>query len=260
MNLSLATRALAGKPLATGRMSVQAKLQTAGRSMAEMISGLSGGGSIRMSGVDVKGGATGTAMAGALGLVSAINQFAGLLGGGKKSSGADISGNFRIDRGIARSQDLKLTTHVGKGTAAGSIDLPRWRIDVKGQVQLEANFLTALLQSGSRTSVTQAVPFTVRGRLDKPTVNLDTSKLPGGGLPIPGIDKLLKKAPKGIGSLLQGILGGGVPQQGTGTTGGTAETYPPPPGSEPPPPPSQPQTQPRRITPQDLLKELFRRR
>lgn len=260
VNLSLATRALAGEPLATGRMSIQAKLQTAGRSLAEMISGLSGGGSLRMSGVDVKGSATGTAMAGALGLVSAINQFAGLLGGAKKSSGADISGNFRINRGVARSQDLKLTTHVGKGTAAGSIDLPRWRIDVKGQVQLEANFLTALLQSRSRTNVTQAVPFTIRGRLDKPTVNLDTSKLPGGGLPIPGIDKLIKKAPKGIGGILQGILGGGVPRQGTGTTGGTAETLPPPPGSEPPPPPSQPPSQPRQITPQDLLKELFRRR
>ncbi len=260
VNLSLATRALAGEPLATGRMSVQAKLQTTGRSMAEMISGLSGGGSLRMSGVDAKGSATGTSMAGALGLVSAINQFAGLLGGAKKSSGAKISGNFRINRGVARSQNLRLTTHVGKGTAAGSINLHRWRIDVKGQVQLEANIMTSLLQSRSRTNVTQAVPFTVRGRLDNPTVKLETSKLPGGRLPIPGIDKLIKKAPKEIGGILQGILGGGVPQQGTGTTGGTAGTLPSPPGSEPPSPPSQPQSQPRQITPQDMLKELFRRR
>ena len=250
MDVGLATRALTGKSIATGRMSLKARLQTSGRHLADMVSGLNGSGSIRLKGMDVKQGKTGTALAGALGLVTALNQFAGLLGGGrKKGSGlVDISGTFDITGGIARSQDMKVAASVGNGTAQGSVDLPRWRIDVKGQVQLSQNLLTAFLSAGTRRNVTQSVPFTVRGRLDAPTINLDTSKLPGGMIPIPGVDTLLQKAPKGIGGILQGILGGGTPQQ---------ETTP-----QPPPEQTQPQqqTQPRVIRPADLLKELFRRR
>ena len=67
---------------------------------------------------------------------------------------------------------------------------------------------------------------------------------------------LLKKLPKGVGGVLQGILGGGVRPQPT-TTGGTAT------GNEPPPP--QPQQQPQQqqqqtIDPVDLLRGLFKRR
>ncbi|MFQ5764746.1 MAG: hypothetical protein ACE5GT_07455, partial [Rhodospirillales bacterium] len=75
----------------------------------------------------------------------------------------------------------------------------------------------------------------------------------GGVLPIPGVDKLIKKAPKGVGTILQGILGGGLPRQRTGTTGS-----PPPPGSEPPPPPPPSQTQ-QQIRPEDILRQIFRR-
>ncbi|MCH7865716.1 MAG: AsmA family protein, partial [Proteobacteria bacterium] len=251
MSIGEATKALTGKAIAAGRMSLKARLKTAGPHLAAMIGGLNGEGVIRLKGVDVKQGKTGTALAGALGLVSALNQFSGVLGGGaKKGSGlVDIAGSFAIRNGVASSQDIKVTSNLGDGAASGTIDLPRWRIDVKGHVQLGQNILTTLLAGRSRTNVTQAVPFTVRGRLDKPDINLDTSKLPGGALPIPGIDRLLKKAPKGLGGILQGILGGGVPQQGS---------QPPPPASEPPPP--QPQPQQRRIRPEDLLKELFRRR
>ncbi len=257
MSIGQATKALTGKAVAAGRMSLKARLKTAGPHLAAMIGGLNGEGVIRLKGVDVKQGKTGTALAGALGLVSALNQFSGLLGGGaKRGSGlVDIAGSFAIRNGVANSQDMKVTSNLGDGTASGTVDLPRWRIDFKGHVQLGQNILTALLASRTRTNVTQAVPFTVRGRLDAPTINLDTSKLPGGALPIPGIDKLLKKAPKGVGGILQGILGGGFPQQGSG---GTTGSPPPPPASEPPPP--QPQPQQRQIRPEDLLKELFRRR
>ena len=257
MSIGQATKALTGKAVAAGRMSLKARLKTAGPHLAAMIGGLNGEGVIRLKGVEVKQGKTGTALAGALGLVSALNQFSGVLGGGaKRGSGlVDIAGSFAIRNGVASSQDIKVTSNLGDGAASGTVDLPRWRIDVKGHVQLGQNVLAALLAARTRTNVTQAVPFTVRGRLDSPTINLDTSKLPGGALPIPGIDKLLKKAPKGIGNILQGILDGGFPQQGSGST---TASPPPPPASEPPPP--QPQPQQRQIRPEDLLKELFRRR
>jgi hypothetical protein len=246
MNIGQALRAFAGSTIASGRMSLKARLQTSGRSVADMISGLNGSGSLRMKGIDVKQGKTGTAMAGALGLVTAFNQIGGLLGGGGKGSVVvDISGSFDITGGIARSQDMRVVAGIGNGVATGSVDLPRWRIDVKGHVQLAQNLLTALQASRTRRNITQAVPFTVRGRLDAPTINLDTSKL-GGGLPIPGADKLLEKAPKGIGNILQGILGG--------------RTQPPPAETQPPPTAeTQPQQQPqRKITPKEMLKELFK--
>ncbi|NQU60883.1 MAG: AsmA family protein [Rhodospirillales bacterium] len=256
MNVGQALKAFAGTAAATGKLSMKARLQTAGENLAGMVSGLSGDGNIRMRGVDVKQGNTGTAMAGALGLVTALNQVGGLLGGASKGSGlVDISGSFDITGGIARTGDMKVASAVGNGAATGSIDLPRWLIDVKGNVQLAPNLLTAFLSSRTGGRAAQAVPFTVRGKLDAPTINLDTSKLTGGGLPIPGVDKLLKKAPKGVGSILQGILGGGAQQQGTsGSTGGSTG------GSEPPPPPSDSSRQQQKIDPVDLLKGLFKRR
>jgi len=249
MDVGRATQALAGSAVAGGRMGLQARLETSGASVADMIGGLNGSGQLRMKGVDVRDANTGTAMAGALGLVSALNQFAGVLGGARSNAGlVDFSGSFGIRGGVAQTDDMRVISSVGDGAAAGFIDLPRWRIDVRGHVKLAQNVLTQLLAAKTRTDVTQAVPFTVRGRLDAPTVNLDTSRLPGGALPIPGVDKLIKKAPKGVGTILQGILGG--PQQ-QGTTQ-------PPPGSEPPPPPPS-QTQQQKIRPEDILRQIFRR-
>jgi hypothetical protein len=256
MNVGEATRALTGKSAASGRMGLRVNLKSSGASVADLIGGLSGSGSVRLKGIDVKKGNTGTMLAGALGLVSALKQFGGILGGGggKGAGVVDISGSFDIQGGVARSQDMKVVSSMGNGAAQGFIDLPRWRIDVSGNVQLSQNFLTALISRQTRRDVTQLVPFRVRGRLDAPTINLDTSKLTGGGLPIPGADRLLKKLPKGVGGILQGILGGGAGQQSTtsGSTGG---------GNEPPPPqPQQQQQQQQTINPVDLLRGIFKRR
>ncbi|MDA0306755.1 MAG: AsmA family protein [Proteobacteria bacterium] len=255
MSIGQATQAFTGKSVASGRLGLKTRLQSSGKNIYDMIRGLSGSGSLRLKGVDVKQGNTGTALAGALGLVSALGQFSNVLGGGaSKGSGlVDISGSFDITGGIARTQDAKVVSSAGNGSAAGAIDLPRWLIDVKGQVQLEQNLLTSFLAAKSKRNITSSVPFTVKGRLDAPTINLDTSKITGGGLPVPGADRLLKKLPKGVGGVLQGILGGGAQQQqqqGTSTGGST--------GSEPPPPPQEQQQQ--QIDPVDLLKGLFKRR
>ena len=249
VNVAQATHALTGTSMASGKMGLQANLATAGGSIAGLISGLGGKGSLRLKGINVRGGKTGTILAGALGLVSAMNQVTGLVGGGGKSSGlVDISGSFAIRNGIASSRDMRIASGLGDGTAAGTIDLSRWRIDVKGNVKLGQNILTALISKGTRRDVTQSVPFAVYGTLDAPNIKLDTSKLTGGGLPIPGADKLLKKLPKGVSGILQGILGGGTGQQDT-TSGG----QPPPPqtGSEPPPPQQQ------QVNPLDLMKGLL---
>jgi uncharacterized protein involved in outer membrane biogenesis len=248
MNVGEATRALTGTSMAGGKMAFQANLATAGGSVAGLISGLNGNGSLRLKDIDTQKGKDGTMLAGALGLVSALTQVTGLFSGGSKSGSlVDISGTFAIRGGIASSRDMRIASGLGDGAAAGAIDLPRWRIDVKGNIKLGQNILRALISKGTRRNVTQTVPFAVYGNLDSPNVKLDTSKITGGGLPIPGADRLLKKLPKGVGGILHGILGGGQQQSAPPSSGDTS-----------PPPPQQQQQQ--QVNPVDLLKGLFKRR
>ena len=233
-DVAQAVRAFTGEASAAGRIAMDAKLATAGGSVAAMVGALNGSGSVALTRLDAKGGARGSALAGALDLVKALGELGGALSGRAGGSQADVTGHFTIERGVARSSDLKLVSGFGNGQARGSVDLPRWHIDLVGEIQLAQNLLTQILDKSGRTA--QPVPFTVIGALDAPTVKLDTSKLPS-GLPIPGADKLLKKP--GVGEVLQGIIGGQPPQQQ----------------------PQQPQQPPQKqqpVRPQDLLRGILR--
>ena len=244
VDVGRATRAVTGKALATGTMQANLKVATAGSSVADMVAALAGTGRLAVGRLDVKAAGKGTALAGALDLITGLNKLGGILGGQKKGGGlADISGTFRIDRGVARSTDLTLSSNLGTGQAKGSIDLPNWLIDVVGEVRLSQNLLTQFL--AQKTRAPQVLPLHIKGSLDSPNVKLDTSKMPSGGVPLPGVDKLLGK--KGIGGLLQKILPG---QQST------QQPRQQQPGTdEPPPPPPQK----KKFRPEDLLKELFKR-
>ncbi|MEK7820037.1 MAG: hypothetical protein AAB543_02905, partial [Pseudomonadota bacterium] len=136
----------------------------------------------------------------------------------------------------------KLASGFGNGQAKGSVDLPRWAIDVAGELQLAQTVLTQALDKRGRTA--QPIPFSIVGALDAPTVKIDTSKMPG-GLPIPGADRLLKK--KGVGDVLQGIIGG-QPDQ-------APSQQQPPQQQQQQPPPQQPQ---QKVRPQDLLRGILR--
>ena len=245
IDVAEATRSLSGKPIADGRLTVDLSVIAQGRSVADLVSTLNGSGTMTLLGIDARGATQGTALAGPLGLVSALGQ----LGGGRGGAQADIRGTFNIDRGIARSNDIQLVSGFGDGAAAGAVDLPNWRIDMAGQVRLADNLLTQILKAKIRET-RNAVPFTVKGRLDAPDINIDTGALLGAGVPIPGADALLNKAPKGIGGLLKGILGGQQQQQ---------QQQPPPPTGQtqqqPPPPPPQQQ---QKLDPNQLLKDLFK--
>ena len=244
VDVGRATRAVTGKALATGTMQANLKVATEGRSIADMVGALSGTGGLALNRVDVKAAGKGTALAGALDLITGLNKLGGLLGGQKKGGGlADISGTFRIDRGVARSSDLALSSNLGTGQAKGSIDLPNWLIDVVGEVRLSQNLLTRFL--AQKTRAPQVLPLRIKGTLDSPNVKLDTSKMPSGGVPLPGIGKLLGNT--GIGGILQKILPGQrstqQPKQQQPGTG------------EPPPPPPQK----KKFRPEDLLKQFFKR-
>ncbi len=233
------------------------RLATTGRSVADMVRTLGGNGSLAMRGLKVQADARGTALAGALNLVAGLNRLGGALGGRKGGKGlADITGTFKIERGVARSEDMRLVSDVGTGGARGSVDLPDWFIDVDGEMRLAENVVTALLSRATKTAQTaQVVPFRIKGPLDAPDIKLDMSSLQGVGLRIPGAEKLLRK--KGVGDVLRGVLGvppGGPPQ---GQQPAPPQVQAPPPQDAPPEPPPPPPEQ-KQIRPSDLLKQLFK--
>ncbi|MCH6590510.1 MAG: AsmA family protein [Proteobacteria bacterium] len=253
-----AGRAVSGKSVASGRMDMDLRLATTGRSVADMVRTLSGNGSLAMRGLEVQADATGTALAGALNLVAGLNRLGDALGGRKRGKGlADITGTFKIERGVARSEDMRLVSNVGTGRARGSVDLPGWRIDVDGEMRLSQNVVTALLSQATGTAQTaQVVPFRIKGPLDAPDVKLDMSSLQGVGLRIPGVEKLLRK--EGIGDVLRGVLGvppGGQPQ---GQQPAPPRVQAPPPPQDAPPEPPPPPPEQKKIRPSDILKQLFK--
>ena len=258
LDVSKGLKAVIGESPAGGVAGMNINLASSGYSVADFVAALGGKGSIALMRLDVKKSGKGTALSAALGLVAGLNDIGGALSGKKAGAGlADITGSFDVVKGVAQSNDLKLTSSMGSGKAQGNVDLSRWLIDVAGQVEMSQNVLGLILNKGQGAS--SVLPFSIKGNLDSPNVKLDTSKLQGAGLPIPGLDKVLKK--KGVGSLLQQLvpgLGGSTQSQPTtapppSTSDGSSSGNTPPPPPPPPPSPTQPP-----MKPQDLLKGLFK--
>ncbi len=241
-DLRAALLAINGKDMASGALDASLKGTTHGNSVANWVSALGGTGAFALRGVDVKEGARGTALAGVLDLLLGLNKVGAGLTGGSGSDKATVTGSFVMDRGIARTQDLRLVSGLGNGQAAGTINLPVWVLDIRGQLDLNQNLLARYLTRNT-SKVPTKLPFQVTGPLDAPNVKLETAALGGQGLPIPGLNKLIEKQP-GVGSVLQQLLPGvlGTPA-------------PPQPQQQAPQPQQEPQKPPK---PEDLLRGLLK--
>jgi hypothetical protein len=202
-DLGHATRAAAGRSVATGRMTADARLTTRGQSAVDMVSALDGSGSIALAGVETAGGAQGTVLAPLLAVFDGLNRIGGLLGQGGPASGTDFTATYAIENGVARSEDMRLDSALGNGTASGFADLPAWFIDVEGELQLAHNVVAGLVTGATESQRPQILPFRLRGPLDAPDVKVDTSSLTG-AIRIPGLDKLGNS--KGVGKALKGLL------------------------------------------------------
>jgi uncharacterized protein involved in outer membrane biogenesis len=241
--------AVAGKSAAGGWINMDLAVVSRGPSVADLVAALGGKGNLALRGLDVKGGARGTALASILQLLTAVQGLGGGLAG-KGGGLADVTGSFLIERGVARTQDLKLVSDLSNGAARGSVDLANWTLDVEGQLTMAQNLLTRLL--ASKVRIPQQVPFKVKGALDAPKVTLlrgSTGGAPQGGTGIKPLDKLLEK--KGLGGVLDKI----IPRQKS-----TAAPPAPAPSTDgtlaPPPPP--PPTEQKKIRPEDILKQIFK--
>lgn len=265
-----AARAITRKSLASGSLDLDFNLAASGLSPLELVSTLGGNAKVIIRHFDAKEVGKGTPIAGALGLARMMNKTSGLLGGrrGKAKGLADITGNFVIDKGVVRSQDLTVTANAGQGIAKGFADLPKWNMDFKGNMTLSQDALTSLLRGASKAP--KAIPFRIYGALDKPNVKLDTSKLPGGmiSIPIPGTDRLLKNKNflkgldvlKKFGVEIPGFTKPSPAPAPTPVPRGQVTAPPLPSGSGllplPPPPPPAPAPQKKKLRFEDVLKQL----
>ncbi len=236
-----ALSAVIGEASADGNLNVDLDFNAKGKNIADFIATLGGTGAFSMSDVDVSKQTKGSIFAGVYGLISALNQF----GASKNSQRADVGGSFKVSNGVAQTNDLKLLSGLGNGTAGGLIDLPNWKLDISGQLELVQSALSQIIQS-KLTSGKSAIPFSITGSLDQPDINMDMGAAMGSAIPIPGADLLLNKAPKGLGDLLKGVLGGGQRSTSSPST------------SDGPPPPRNTAPQQQNIlNPKDLLDKLF---
>ena len=239
----------AGKDGASGVIDLDLDLKTTGTSMAQMVAGLGGDARLAARGLNAESGSSGSMLAPIVGVVGNLNQVMGALGGRPEGGGlADVTASFRIERGIARTQDFRLTSVVANGQAQGMVDLPNWTIDATGELRYAQNVLTQLLSRKVNTQET--IPLTIKGTLDSPEIKIGTGN---GTSAIPGAESVLDKLipDNGVGRVLRGVLGGpssSQPQQQQPPSSSTTQQ-------------GQPQTQPQQQRPsaQDLI-DIFRRR
>lgn len=253
LKVGQAVQAVAGQDLASGNLSLNLGFNANGFSPADLVSSLSGGGNLSIDALDVKKGGKGSALSGIIGLVEAMNQLS--LGSGKKGKGlADLALAFDIQDGVANAKKMTLNSAMGNGTGAGKVDIAGWGIDFAGNMTVEPNLLTSLLSKGRIGR--QEVPFSVRGALDDPGINLgvgkaSTGEATGGAQQktdpfrsliekaLPGVKLPQKQAPKPAAP---------QPQQQDGTL------LPPPPQSGAAPAPAKPG----KPSAEDIIKQLMR--
>ncbi len=249
IQISEALTSVTGTAAASGVLNAKMDIRADAQSVEGLVTSLSGTGGFTMTGVDASASTKGSAFAGVYSLLTSLNQ----LGSKGAANKADVSGSFQIAQGIARTSDLKLVSPLGNGEAQGTVDLAAWLLNIKGQIQLKQNALTQILQARLKSDG-RPIGFGLSGPLDAPNVKVDTASLLGSTIPIPGANAIINKAPKKIGKLLQGILGGGAASEPA--TAQPAE----PAGDTPPPARSTQQSAPpaQKFRPEDLLKQLFK--
>jgi len=256
LRVSQAVKAVAGKDLASGNLGLNLDFSATGLSPAELVSSLAGAGDLNINALDVKKGGKGTALSGVIGLVAAMNQ---LSLSTKKGKGlADLALAFDMRNGIATAKKMTLSSAMGNGSGSGTVDIARWGIDFAGNMTVEPNLLTSLLSKGRIGR--QEVPFSVRGALDNPGVNLGVKKASTGGTggaqqQLDPVQNLLQKALPGIKLPQQKTQPAPTPrpanpQQSDGTL------LPPPPSSGSAAP--TPTAKPGKPSAEDIIKQLMK--
>jgi hypothetical protein len=208
-------RDLADSDRFSGPISLQGEVASRGISQAALVAGLAGtatlGGTVTVAAkVEEQAGALvldilGQKVREVRGLTDSTTMLFGAFAGAP----AKIDGNFVIEKGIARSEDLKVQGRDAVALTKGSADLPDWHLDslteVFRDVDPEKAYLTAKL----------------RGPLDEPNVTIGGQPFQRRQEPAPSSEPMpaVEEAPKqqpvkpeellkdGLKNLLKGLGG-----------------------------------------------------
>jgi AsmA protein len=109
-----------------------------------------------------------TIAAGVIGLIVNAQQAARATPGaaGTRTEFTEMSGSARLTKGVARNDDLVMSSPVVRARGAGTIDLPANRIDYRA----EAELVQSCAGIGQRDLAGQVIPVNISGPIDNPSI------------------------------------------------------------------------------------------
>ena len=217
LNTRTAVKTLIGHDRVKGPLSISAKLTTAGHSERTFISALNGHASVQGQaqflltkeerntlGFAAVGSTLLSTFLGnkvnALSKIAPISQLLASLDRAFGQNPANVSGQIQIMNGVARTNNLALSSQGNVATTKATIDIPRWQFVSS----------TELIDNPAMEPL---VTFDASGPLDAPS----KTKV-GGRLLRSGVSKVQRQVTNPIQKLLPQILGGGSPSQSSGGT------------------------------------------
>ena len=168
--------------IAQGRLDFNMTVDARGRSPFALVSALGGKGAVKVADGVVRGFDL-AAVSERLKNLSSAESYLAFMGSamsGGETRFSRLDGTFTIDKGVVRTDDLRLVAQGGEGKGAGRIDLPRWVLDMRAEFRL--------------TEHPKAPPFGMRvsGPIDAPSRKFETERMQAFLLQR-GVGTLLKK-------------------------------------------------------------------
>lgn len=183
-----------------GRLDLDARLQSLGASEAELVGNLAGDARVALHDGVIDGYDL-TAINERLKGLDNLAGFAALVGSSLQGGSTPIrqaDGTFVVERGVARSTDLKAIMDGAEAFGTATVDLPNWALDIAGEARLLGH------------SQSPPLGVTMRGPLDAPRTSFVT-----GALEAFVAQRALGAAIQTLGKDQGGLLGAITGQSGT---------------------------------------------
>ncbi len=176
VNIGPLLRDVADKDLLEGRGNVELDVRTAGATPDALKRALDGTASLVLKDGAVKGFNLAEALRKVKATLGSESAKEELARGGEQTDFSDLSASFRIDKGVARNDDLLLRSPFLRVQGAGTLDIPASSLDYSVKASL-VNTSTGQGGKGLDQVASITVPVVIRGPLDALTYKLDTQAL-----------------------------------------------------------------------------------
>jgi hypothetical protein len=142
-----------------GKADFAGSFRMQGASPADMAADLSGSGTVKIAATEAGTGP----ISALLGAVAAANQLEGLSG---QKGMVTLESRFSAAQGRIKIEDATVASKSYGGAFTGTIDLPRWQVDLSGRLRLESR------APGDTSARAASVSIAVKGALDLPNITL----------------------------------------------------------------------------------------